>query len=331
MTIEKLPSGSYRIKRMIKGKLYSLTLSYKPSKREAEELIRGLIDQAQNPQCYLTFEQGAEQYIDMKRNVLSPSTIREYGQTCNRLPKWFISMKICDIDQIVINKCINELSINRSPKTVRNYHGFISSILRLYNPQMVICTTLPQKVHSEPYIPSDSDIRAILAASKGTQYDIPLKLACYGLRRSEICALKYPDDFSGRQIYIHHALVMDENKEWVLKNTKTTESERYITISKELLKQISNQGYVYSGHPNAICDWLTDTQQSLGLPHFSLHKFRHYFASKTSEVLPDAEVIKLGGWKTDSVMKSVYRHAMSKDDSCQKIASDILDKAIFRG
>lgn len=34
MTIEKLPSGSYRIKQMYNGKRYSITLNYKPTKKK---------------------------------------------------------------------------------------------------------------------------------------------------------------------------------------------------------------------------------------------------------------------------------------------------------
>jgi integrase len=48
------------------------------------------------------------------------------------------------------------------------------------------------------------------------------------------------------------------------------------------------------------------------MQHFSLHKLRHYFASRLSaEGVPDADIMALGGWSTDAVMKTVYRHAMS--------------------
>lgn len=40
MTIEKTPSGTYRIREMINGKRYTITLKEKPSKREAEAMIR---------------------------------------------------------------------------------------------------------------------------------------------------------------------------------------------------------------------------------------------------------------------------------------------------
>ena len=54
-------------------------------------------------------------------------------------------------------------------------------------------------------------------------------------------------------------------------------------------------------------------QTRLGLPHFSLHKLRHYFASSSHAMgIPDAVIMSMGGWKTEIVMKSVYRHAQEE-------------------
>lgn len=76
---------------------------------------------------------------------------------------------------------------------------------------MKIYTTLPKKVKKDPYIPSDDNVRKILDYAKDTEYAFPLFLACYGLRRSEICALT-PDDIEEDILHINKALVMDENK-----------------------------------------------------------------------------------------------------------------------
>ena len=67
---------------------------------------------------------------------------------------------------------------------MRNYHGFISSVLKTFRPNLILNTTLPQKVKNEPYVPSDDDIKRILAEASGTRFEIPIMLACFGLRRS---------------------------------------------------------------------------------------------------------------------------------------------------
>ena len=330
MTIEKLPSGKYRATLMRNGSRYRMTFDYKPSKREAEDALRELMDRkGAQVNGSLTFRQAADKYDDMKRNVLSPSTIRDYTRMCDRMPVWFVDTCIDEITQISINKVVNELSADKSPKTVRNFHGFISTILGTFRPDFKIYTTLPQKRKSEPYIPSDEDVKAILEELRGTMFFIPIVLACYGLRRSEILALT-PDDIEGDTVHIRKAVVLDEHRKEVEKPTKTTDSERDIIIPSEIADMIREQGYVYNGAPNSIIVKLTKTQDKLGIPHFSLHKLRHYFASKMLTLTDSKTVQALGGWKTDSVMKTVYAHSMKDEqEKAKKAAAEKLREAIL--
>ncbi len=330
MKIEKLPSGSYRIRKMYKGKMYTVITEYKPTQKEAIAFMSDKLKAAESKSVYLTFQKAAESYVDMKRNVLSPRTIKEYFETTGRLPNWFNDLIVSDITQIEINRLVNELSKNKSPKTVRNYHGFISAVLGTFCPNLKISTTLPQKVRNEPYTPTKEDVKRILAEIKNTPYEIPITLACYGMRRSEICALTL-DDIDEDIVHINKAIVLDENRKWVVKNTKTTESTRDIIIPMELADKIREQGYIYKGHPNTIYDCLKRTEQKLNIPHFSIHKLRHYFASQMSALgVPEADILKLGGWETDHVMKSVYRHSMmDKEEKSKREAAEKLRSALF--
>lgn len=330
MKIEKLPSGSYRIRKMYKGEMYTVIFEHKPTQKEAMQAMSKELDKIKSQHTNMDFAKAAESYVGMKRNVLSPRTIKEYSETIKRFPIWFLKLPISDISQIEINRLINELSMNKSPKTVRNYHGFMSAVLGTFCPSLKISTTLPQKVKNEPYTPSQEEVRRILEEVKDSPYEIPITLACYGMRRSEICALT-ADDIDGDIVHINKALVMDENKKWVVKSTKTTESTRDIIIPSELAAKIKNQGYVYKGHPNTIYDCLKRTEKKLGIPEFSLHKLRHYFASMMSALgVSEADILKMGGWETDHVMKSVYRHAMiEKDEQAKREASKKLQNVLF--
>lgn len=207
---------------------------------------------------------------------------------------------------------------------------FLTAVLGTYCPSLKINTTLPQKVKSEPYTPSQGDVKRILAEIKGSQFEIPITLACYGMRRSEICALT-PEDIEGDVIHINKALVQDENKKWVIKTTKTTESTRSIIIPQELAEKIKDQGYVYRGHPGNITKHLERIEDKLEIPRFPLHKLRHYFASQMSALgVPEADILKMGGWETDHVMKSVYRHSMmDKEEQAKREAAEKLQKTLF--
>lgn len=330
MKIEKLPSGSYRIRKMYKGETHTITFDYKPTQKEALQAMAAELDRIKCAKSQMTFLDAARNYVDMKRNVLSPRTIKEYMETAKRFPDWFSSLLISEITQIHINKLINELSYDKSPKTVRNYHGFLSAVLGTFCPSLKICTTLPQKVKNEPYIPSREDIKRILAEVTGTPYEIPIILACYGMRRSEICALQ-PEDIDGDIIRITKAMVLDENRNWIIKTTKTTESTRSIIIPSNIVDKIQGQGYVYRGHPNSISDYLSKIEKRLGIPHFSIHKLRHYFASEMSALgIPEADILKMGGWETDHVMKSVYRHSMlDKEEQAKREAAEKFRGVLF--
>ena len=330
MKIEKLPSGSYRIRKMYKGQTYQIVTDYKPTQKEAIKLMAEELEKVKGSNADKTFIYAAEEYLKMKSNIISPSTIKGYRSLMSQYSEQFMNMNLLKIENTDIQKEINLLSAGRSPKTIRNLHGFISSVLSTFRPDMKICTTLPKNVKKEPYIPSDDDVRRILEESKSTKYEIPLILACYGLRRSEICAL-FPSDIEGDVVHINKALVTDENNKWVVKNTKTTESTRDIIIPMELSAKIREQGYIYKGHPNSILRFLKRTEDKLGIPQFPLHKLRHYFASKMSAMnIPDADIMHMGGWKTDHVMKDVYRHSMiDKEEQAKREASEKLRKTLF--
>lgn len=333
MKIEKLPSGSYRIRKMYKGKMYTVIFDYKPTQKEAMQAMAEELDKVSSTKGErLTFEKAARQYIEAKSNVLSPTTRSAYGSILRSLSPDFIQKNIHDITSLDVQTEINIYSVGRTPKTVHNVHGFISAVLGTFCPNLKLSTTLPKKVKNKPYIPSDEDIRKILQYAKGSRYEVALMLACFGLRRSEICALTL-DDIKGDVVTINKAKVYDkEKKQWVIKPTpKTTSSTREIVIPKELVALIEKQGYIYKGHPDNIYDFLDVAQKNLGMEHFSIHKLRHYFASKMSALgIPETDIMAMGGWETPYVMRAVYTHSMeAEQEKAKRKAAEQLKESIL--
>lgn len=329
MKIEKRPSGSYRIRKTFEGKSYSVTVGHKPTNAEAEKLIMRKIAENQSKEIRThalsqTFLEASEQMIEDKRNVLSPSTIRDYVGRSKRLSKAFSSLPIMEITQQDVQREINRLSAKYSGKTVSNYHGFISSVFAYYRPDFVLTTNLPPKQKKDVYVPNNDDIRKVLNASKGTQFELPILLGCLGMRRGEICALTMDDiDFEHNKISINKAMAQNDKEEWIVKpSPKTNASNRVITVPDRVIELIKTQG-LFNNHPGYITAWMLDTERELGIPTFSLHKLRHYFASASHDKgLSDADIMRFGGWSTDNVMKRVYRHAM--EDKGKAISDKIL-------
>ena len=320
MNISKLPSGSYQIREMHNGKRYSVTVPYKPTKKEATELINEKINNSVDK--ISTLEQAAKEYIRVKENVLSPSTLRAYGAIVRTLPEWLAKKDITEIDSYSLQKYVNELSADHSPKSVRNKYGFIVAAIRLFIPEANFHITLPQKIHTENYEPSLEDVKALFEYAKNSEYYVAIRLASMSLRRSEILALTV-DDLKGDELTINKAYVPGENGYVVKPTPKTDASNRTITIPHDLAERIREQGYVYRCTPNGINNYMVRSLRRLGIPFFSLHKLRHFFASYSHELgYSDAIIQSIGGWETDHVMKSIYRHAMNKDQAKKNIAND---------
>lgn len=332
MAIEKLPSGSYRATIMYEGKRYRKTFDHKPTQKEImQEITTKISEKKEEKELGYTFRQAALKYVEDKSDVLSPNTIRDYKRMPDRLSEWFVEMRIDDITQLEINKQVNELSRKLKPKTVHNYHAFISAVLGVYKPDMKIYTTLPQKRKYEPYIPSDSDTKALFNELQGTKFLIPYLLSCFGMRRGEICALDVKDvDATNGIIRVNKSLAFDENKQWVIKSTKTTESEREVSVPVWLAEMIIEQGYVYKGHPNSITDKMGKIEKKLGIEHFSVHKMRHYCASKMIQITDLKTAQKMMGWKSDFMIRQVYGHSIKEEEErARKEAVNKISGSLF--
>ena len=322
MTIEKLPSGSYRIKKMENGKYYTVTVKHKPTEREAILLLSDVI-RKQPARNDMTFDDACVAFIESKSNVLSPSTKREYLANRHKVTADFSRKYINQITSLDVQRQVNIWSVDRAPKTVKNYANFVIAVLKSVDVE-VKSPKLPQKEKKETYVPSVADIKAVQEQLNGTMYEIPFFLLCLGLRRSELCALTI-DDLSGCVLTINKALVLDENKQWVIKTTKTADSTRTLILPQDIADKIREKGYIYKGHPANLYDNLRRAQDKAGVPHFKLHALRHFFCSYMHDLgYSDKQIQEMGGWADASqVMRNIYKHAMNMDDAKAQMSADI--------
>lgn len=322
MHIEKLKSGSYRITQTENGHRYRVTVDHRPTNAEALKLLAEEMHRAPASASTSSLADAAAIYVAERVNVLSPTTRRSYAIIIRNLGS-LGQKRITEITQKDLQLFVNELAASRSPKTVANYSGFIMSVLKN---NCVSCPSprLPQRKKTLAYIPTADDIKRLDEAIRGIKEEVAIKLACLGMRRSEICALTPEDIDENCVVTINKAKVRNEHNQWEIKITKTTESTRQIVIPQELADQIREQGYVFDGYPNDINDALHQVEAECGLPSFSLHKLRHFFASYLHQKgYSDKQIQAMGGWKTDHVMKEVYTHAMEMEKAKKKAAGDI--------
>ena len=327
MKVEKLPSGSYRAKKVYKGKTYRITFDHKPTEKEVTIAFANKMQDDSNIKSG-TFKKCALDYLANRDKVVSPSTLRTYeNKIDNQLTDEFKAMNIFDIDCNAVQNEINQFASNHAPKTVQTLHGFISSVLRAYRPNLRLTTKLPQNIQKDEYIPEIEDVKRILEVAKDTRYNVPFQLAAlYGCRRAEICAASI-DDLKGNELWIHTDVAYYK-KEWITKeNPKTDASNRKIVLPDSLVEAIVEQGCIYDGHPNALNKAIHRYQKKLGIPEFDFHTLRKFFCSYAHDLgVSEANIMSIGGWATPSVMRSVYRKSMekSKQESMKQITDGLL-------
>lgn len=334
MNIEKRPSGKYRIRQMVNGKMHSIILDHKPSKVEAEQLMADKIKRNPISVGNMTLHDACQLYIDSRRSVVSASTIKGYVSMVRNIPEAYSSLYLGEITAITVQQFVNEFSSTngqnqrckgkRSPKTVSNMSHFLMSVLKFVDIN-VKSPQLPQQEKVEPYIPNLEEVKKILAFLKDSEFEIPFRLAARGLRKSEILALS-PADLNGNYLTINKALVQDENGDMVLKTTKTPASTRTIEIKADLADAIRAKGYVYKGSPKSLYSKLRDVQDALGIQHFGFHKFRHFYASYLYQLGFSPKAIQEdGGWSTDEIMRVVYTHVLNKQEVMHQISNALAE------
>ena len=301
MKPRKLPSGSWTVQVQVDGVRKSFTAKTK------SEAVRKAAEYKISTTAPLSATLGSliDTYIDSKRNVLSPSTIARYEQMRKLDFQRLMRKPVMDITDQVMQNEINLMAATHSPKSVRNAYGLISATLKSYGQTFKV--SLPKDVRSEYAVPTTEQVYQMINAS-GENLQTAIMLAAFcGLRRGEIAALE-SSDIRGNLIHVRSALVYNSDREVVRKSPKTYSSDRYVTAPDFLLEHIKGkEGRVCPLTLNSITRRFVEVRDKLGLS-CRFHDLRHYYASALHAIgLKDQYIMKFGGWKSDHVLKTVYR------------------------
>lgn len=320
MKIRRLPSGSYNGRVYVgevdgKKKWISITEKTREEVRRRAEELRGV---SSGP---VTLGDAISTYLSARQGVLSPYTLKGYRNIQKKLTEANMDdfpayMTAADAQKIVT------VFRGLSPKTIRNRIGLVSAAVRFAGFRMPP-VTLPQRVKFHPHTPTEEELRIVVEAAAGTDLEVPIALGMMGLRRGEICALKL-SDLNGEDLHVRRAAV-DIAGKVTTKTPKTYDSDRILKIPKEVADLIRSQGYVTELTPERLSYAFIGLIRSLDVEHFRFHDLRHFFASYCHNVLKlsDAQIQRLGGWKTDSVMKRVYIESMRTDEAAASAAEGI--------
>lgn len=331
---KKLPSGNYRVRAFI-GMDENGKKCYKsftaPSKREAEFLAAEFVAKKKRSAALLadrTLADAYTRYIEVKANTLSATTVVEYQRSARRDFPELMPLRLSRITQEAVQSAVNVMSATHSPKSVRNAHGLLSAVLRMFAPDIRLNTRMPQPKRSDIYIPSEDEIETLIRSIEGTEIEKAVLLAAFGsLRRSECCALT-EDDIEGDVVKVRRAMVWTKDKMWDFKQPKSKAGYRDVTLPRfvvDKLKPREQGSRIVSLVPTSVTNLFAKALKRAGLPHFRFHDLRHYQASILHAMgVPDKYIMERGGWKTDSTLKNIYQHTMS--DKRKEVEAEIVRK-----
>ena len=241
-----------------------------------------------------------------------------------------------DIQQYYIQV---QQNANLSGNTLRRHHDLLSSALRsavrqdklLVSPMDRVEPPRAKQKEASYYRPEE--LKRLFTLVEGHPLELCVKMAgSLGLRREEICGLKWECvDYQRQLLYIKEARTAF-GATIVQKETKTRSSVRTLFLPDDVarllhmeqarqmelyrsgkLKEISqfvvldHKGYPYS--PNALSLAFTRFVKKNNLPRVTLHGLRHSFATVASfQGVPLFDIGKALGHATPATTGKIYTH-----------------------
>lgn len=326
---QELPSGSWRCRVYdpVTKKYKSFTTKVKGKRgkmlieAEANAWAAG---RKPKPIQEKPFGECIDDYIELKSNILSPTTLDKYRNIRRvQLSDAFLSIVMDDMDGVAIQTEINRLAAVYAPKTVINAHGLISATISVYYPQLVYKVTLPKKQKRFRELPTAEEIIRIF---KGTDMELLVLLGMWqGFRASEIRGLK-KSDFKDGVLTVNRVIVTVRGEHIEKTQAKTVNSRRRLrvpAIIQSMVDRVEGE-YITELSGQAIYKRFIRRMRKHGYEGIRFHDLRHLNASVMLMLgIPDKYAMERGGWSTTSTLKSVYQETFSDE---RRSVDDRIDK-----
>ena len=246
-----------------------------------------------------------------------------------------------DIQQYY-TRLMNEKGL--SPNTVIKHHNLLTNVLNAAerqeyitkNPMRAVST--PKKRQREAKFYTSEQLGILLDKVAGTRLELPVYICAYlGLRRGELCGLRWSD------IDLEHQIIAIENtrtqagKKEIEKSPKTASSTRTLYLPDTLCNMLktakehqqecratyknayADNDYVVvmedgkPFRPNYLSELFGKFLADNDLPKIVLHELRHTFASLSNQAgIPAYNIGKALGHSTPATTQKIYTHLLDR-------------------
>ena len=269
--VEPLNNHSYRLRKMYKGKQYSVVVPYLPDDKQAMKLILECIDTTPVNNKTITVKSVFDDAMAEKTKLRSVNTVSRLKTDFKRyISESFQNKKIQDIDYLYLKKYTIDIINSEKPKVkgFLNYKSVLNSIFNyaleheyiVVNPlnkfnnkdYIHLCTPTEKKAENKAMTPTQ------IEAMKKTAYDRMSKNeACSlttpymfllstltGMRAGELCALKW-SDITKDNIHIHAQQLQNHNTgeliyaNWTKNEKGIPQGGRYFPVTNDIKKLLN--------------------------------------------------------------------------------------------
>lgn len=313
-TPKQLPSGSWTVYLRAEGQ--SVTEPTRELCLARARAVRAGFVEARKTAGGMTIETAYDAYMEARQGVISPSTYSGYLKLKRSTFRSLMQQDVQRITAEQVQREISQMALEgKSRKYIANAVGLLSSVLRVYAPEVKLDVRLPQRKKVEPRKIEDEEIGAIMAAVRGTEIELPVLMGLWlGMRMSEIRGARFEDIRNGR-LHICRAVVTDADGKPAVKPPKTFSGDRWVDLPPEILSLIAAQGrsegYIVELSGTAIYKRFTRTLEKAGIEHCRFHDLRHANAAVMVRLGIDSRYAQeRNGWSSDRMYKQVYGYTM---------------------
>ena len=339
-----------------KTKWISLGLSEKGNKRKAESELARLRAEFEPPKevgdlsSDMLFADYLLEWLEIAKGRLAHATYGAYqGLLKSTIVPYFRKKKLTlrELEARHLQMFYSEMLRRVTPNTVIHYHAVIHSALKYaVKTDMLIQNVAdkvdrPRKNSFQPVFLSADEMQKMFEALRGTKLELPvLVVAFYGLRRGEVCGLKWDAiDFERGTITIRHTVtslqVDGKTKMYAQDSAKTKSSMRTLPLvgsfaeyfkevkaAQEVNKKVCGNcyNYEYDGYvfvdelgdlmrPEYLTSYFPQYIQKHGCKRMRFHDLRHSCASLLlANGVPLKQIQEWLGHSDFSTTANIYAH-----------------------